>query len=44
VRQLASELVVALPEQNISQGLHFKNSLFLIEQLMMLFAAQEVLY
>jgi len=36
--------VVALSEQNISQALHCKNSLFRIEQLMMLFSAQEVLY
>jgi len=44
VRQLASEIVVALSEQNISQASCFENSLIRIEQLMMLFAAQEVLY
>jgi len=43
VRQLASEIVVILSEQNISQTLYFENSLFRIEQLTMLFAAQKVL-
>jgi len=43
-RQLASEIVVALSKQNISQALYFKNSCFRIKQLTMLFAAQEVLY
>jgi len=38
------EIVVALSGQNISQTLYFENSLFRIEQLMMLFAVQEVLY
>jgi len=36
--------VAALSEQNISQASHFENSLFRIEKLTMLFAAQEVLY
>jgi len=36
--------VVALSEQNISQASHFENNLFRIEQLTMLFSAQEVLY
>ena len=31
-------------EQNVSQALHFKNSLFRIDQLVMLFSAQNVLY
>jgi len=44
VQQLASENVVALSEQNISQALYFENSFFQIEQLKMLFAAQGVLY
>jgi len=34
--------VVALSEQNISQSSHFENNLFRIEQLTMLFSAQEV--
>jgi len=42
--QLASEIVVALSEQNISQTLHFENSIYRIEQLTMLFAPQNVLY
>jgi len=41
---VASEIVVALSRQNSSQALYFKNSRFRIEQLMMLFAVQEVLY
>jgi len=36
--------LIALSEQNISQALYFENGLFRIAQLMMLFAAQEVLY
>ena len=44
VLQLASEFVVELSGQSVSQTLYFKNSLFRIEQLMMLFAAQEVPY
>jgi len=44
MRQLASEFVAALSEQNISQASYFENSLFRIQQLTMLFAAQEVLY
>jgi len=40
----ASEIVVALSEQNISEALYFENSLFRIEQLTMLFSAQKVLY
>jgi len=44
VRQLASEIVVALSERNISQALYFENRLFGIEQLTMLFSAQKVLY
>jgi len=36
--------VVALSEQNISQASYFENNLFRIEQLTMLFSAQEVLY
>jgi len=43
-RQLASKLVAALSEQNISQASYLENSLFRIKQLTMLFAAQEVLY
>ena len=43
-RQLASKTVFALSEQNISQASYFKNSLFRIKQLTILFAAQEVLY
>ena len=42
-RQLASKIVSALSEQNISQASYFENSLFRIKQLTM-FAAQEVLY
>jgi len=42
--KLSSEIVVALSEQNISQVLYFKKCLFRIEQVTMLFAAQEVLY
>jgi len=34
---------IKLCRQNISQALYFENSLFRFEQLMMLFAAQEVL-
>jgi len=41
--QLTSEIVVTLSEQNTSQALYFEKSLFWIEQLMMLFAAQEVI-
>jgi len=44
MRQLALEIVVALSEQNISQVLYFENSFFRIEQLMMLFFVQNVLY
>jgi len=44
MRQLASEIVAALSEQNISQVSYFEKSLFKIQQLTMLFAAQEVLY
>jgi len=36
--------MVTLSEQNISQALHFENSIFLTEQLTMLFSAQKVLY
>jgi len=43
-RQLALEIVAALSEQNISQASYFENSLFRIQQLTMLFDAQEVLY
>jgi len=43
VQQLASEIVVALSEQNISQALYFENSLFKIEQSTM-FSVQKVLY
>jgi len=43
-QQLASEIVVALSEQNISQALYFENSFVRIEQLTMLFSAQNVLY
>jgi len=39
-RQLASNL----SEQNVSQVSYFENSVFGIEQLTTLFAAQEVLY
>jgi len=39
-----SESVVALFEQNISQALYFGNSFFGIEQLTMLFSAQNDLY
>jgi len=35
--RVASEIVVALSEQKISQALYFKNSLLRIEQLKMLF-------
>jgi len=42
--QLASKIVVALSQQNISQASYFENSLFRIKQLITLFAAQEVLY
>jgi len=35
---------IALSGQNISQALCFENSLFRIEQLTMLFSAQEVFY
>jgi len=38
-RQLASEIVAALSEQNISQASYFEKSLFRIQQLTMLFAA-----
>jgi len=44
VRELVSKIVAALSEQNISQASYFKNSLFRIKQLVMLFAAQEALY
>jgi len=44
VRQLVSKIVAVLSEQNIRQASYFENSLFRIKQLMMLFAAQEVLY
>jgi len=40
-RQLASEIVAALSEQNISQASYFENSLFRIKQLTILFAAQK---
>jgi len=43
-RQLASKIVSALSEQNISQASYFENSLFRFKQLTMLFAAYEVLY
>jgi len=43
VRQLASKIVAALSEQNISQASYFENSLFRIKQLTMLLAVQEVL-
>jgi len=43
-RQLASDIVAMLSEQNISQASYFENSLFRNPQLTMLFAAQEVLY
>ena len=43
-RQLASKIVSALSEQNISQASYFENRLFRIKQLTMLFAVQEVLY
>ena len=42
-RQLASKIVSALSEQNISQASYFENSLFRIKQLTM-FAAHEILY
>jgi len=38
------KIVAVLSEQNISQALYFKNSLFRIKQLTTLFAAQEVRY
>jgi len=41
MRQLASEIMVALPEQNISQAFCFENR---IEQLRMLYSAHNVLY
>jgi len=41
-RQLASEIVAALSEQNVSQASYFKNILFRIKQLTIFFAAQEV--
>jgi len=44
VQQLASDIVVTFSELHISHALHFENSLFKIEQLTMLFAAQEILY
>jgi len=44
VRQLASEIVVALSKQNISQASYFKYRLFRIEQLTMLFSAQKAQY
>jgi len=44
VRQLASEIVVALSEQNISQKRCISKIAFSLEQLTMLFAAQKVLY
>ena len=43
-RQLASKIVAALSEQNISQALCFENSLFRVKQLTILLAVQEVLY
>jgi len=36
--------MVALSEQNIGQALYFENSVLGIEQLVMLFSAQNVLY
>jgi len=36
--------LVAVSEQNISRALYFENNLFRIEQLTMLFSAQELLY
>ena len=42
-RQLASKIVSALSEQNISQASYFENNLFRIKKLTM-FAAHEVLY
>jgi len=44
VQQLASEIVVTLSEQNISQALYLENSLLRIDRLTMLFSAQKVLY
>ena len=41
-RQLASEIVATLSEQNISQASYFENSFFRIKQLTILFAAQKV--
>jgi len=43
-QQLASKIVAALSEENISQAPYFENSVFRIKHLTMLFAAQEVLY
>jgi len=43
-RKLASKIVSALSEQNISQASYFENSLFRIKQLTMLFAAHEARY
>jgi len=44
MRQLASENVVTLSEQNISKALCFENSFFRIEQVTMLFSVQYVLF
>jgi len=41
-RKLASEIVAALSEQNISQASYFENSISTIKQLTILFAAQKV--
>ena len=41
--QLASEIVVALSEQNVNQAFYLENSFFRTEQLTVLFSAQKVL-
>jgi len=44
VQQLASEIVVALSEKKYQSSVVFENSFFRIEQLTLLFSAQNVLY